>query len=47
MEANARRTGRDAEFAAALDRFCDEWNHGDAGHARFEKEYLLAVGRRR
>ena len=47
VEANARRTDRDAEFAAALDRFCDEWNHGDADRARFDKEYLLAVGRRR
>ena len=46
-EANARRTGREAEFVAALDRFCDEWNRGDADRARFEKEYLLAVGRRR
>ena len=47
VEANARRTDRDAQFAAALDRFCDEWNHGDADDARFDKEYLLAVGRRR
>ena len=47
VEANARRTGREDEFAAALDAFCDEWNRGDAAGARFEKEYLLAVGRRR
>ena len=42
----ARRTDREAEFVAALDRFCDEWSHGDADRARFDKEYLLAVGRR-
>ena len=47
VEANARRTESEAEFVAALDRFCDEWNHGDADRARFDKEYLLAVGRRR
>jgi SAM-dependent methyltransferase len=45
--ANAARTGREAEFDAALDRFCDEWNRGMPGRARFEKEYLLAVGTRR
>jgi SAM-dependent methyltransferase len=41
--ANAAREG---EFDAALDAFCDEWNRGTDGRARFEKEYLLAVGRR-
>jgi len=30
----------------ALDRFCDEWNRGTPDRARFEKEYLLAVGTR-
>ena len=45
-QANARRTGREAEFEAALDGFCDEWNVGSAGDARFEMEYLLAVGTR-
>ncbi len=44
--ANARRTGREAEFDEALDRFCDEWNRGTPDRARFEKEYLLAVGTR-
>jgi SAM-dependent methyltransferase len=44
--ANASSTGREAEFDDALDRFCDEWNHGTAERARFEKEYLLAVGTR-
>ena len=45
--ANAAATGREDEFDAALDGFCDEWNRGTADHARFEKEYLLAVGTRR
>ena len=44
--ANAARNGRDGEFDAALDAFCDEWNHGTAERARFEKQYLLAVGTR-
>ena len=41
---NARKTGRDAEFEQALDEFCDEWNRGAPDDARFEKEYLVAVG---
>jgi hypothetical protein len=45
-QANARRNGRDAELEAALDAFCDEWDRGTPDHARFELEYLLAVGRR-
>ncbi len=45
--ANAERNDRAAEFDAALDGFCDEWNRGTPDRARFEKEYLLAVGRRR
>ena len=45
--ANAAREGREAEFDADLDRFCDEWNRGTPQRARFEKEYLLAVGTRR
>ncbi len=44
--ANAARNGREAEFDEALDRFCDEWNRGTADRARFDKEYLLAVGTR-
>jgi SAM-dependent methyltransferase len=43
---NASRTGREAEFDAALDRFCDERNLGTPDQARFEMEYLLAVGTR-
>jgi hypothetical protein len=44
--ANAQRNEREAEFDAALDAFCDEWNRGTPDAARFEKEYLLAVGSR-
>ena len=45
--ANAEREGREAEFDEALSSFCEEWNRGSAEDARFEKEYLLAVGRRK
>ncbi len=44
--ANAARTGREAEFDEALDRFCDEWNRGTPDRARFDSEYLLSVGTR-
>jgi SAM-dependent methyltransferase len=44
--ANAAREGREAEFDEALDAFCDEWNRGEPGAARFEKEYLVTVGTR-
>ena len=44
---NAVANGRDAEFDEALDLFCDEWNRGGDGRARFEKEYLIVVGTRR
>jgi SAM-dependent methyltransferase len=44
--ANAEKDGREAEFDRALDEFCDEWNRGTPEQARFEKEYLLAVGTR-
>ena len=44
--ANAERNGRAKEFDEALDAFGDEWNRGTAERARFEKEYLLAVGTR-
>jgi SAM-dependent methyltransferase len=42
--ANAEREGRASEFDRAIDAFCDEWNRGTLDCARFEKEYLLAVG---
>jgi len=44
--ANAVRNSREAELDEALDRFCDEWNLGSDDDARFEKEYLLAIGTR-
>jgi hypothetical protein len=44
--ANARQNGRDAELDEALGGFCEEWNLGTPEHARFEMEYLLAVGTR-
>jgi hypothetical protein len=30
----------------ALNSFCDQWNRGTPEHARFEQEYLVAVGTR-
>ena len=44
--ANAAKDGREAELDEALDGFCDEWNLGTPERARFEMEYLLAVGTR-
>ena len=44
--ANAERDGRAEEFDEALSRFSDEWNLGTQEEARFEQEYLLAVGTR-
>ncbi len=45
-QANARKNGREAEFEEALDRFSEEQNLGSAEDARFEMEYLVAVGRK-
>ena len=47
VRANAARDGREEEFDRALAEFCDEWNRGTPEDARFEMEYLLAVGSRR
>ena len=44
--ANAEKDGREDEFDRAIDEFCDEWDRGEPGQARFEKEYLVAVGTR-
>lgn len=44
--ANAERDDRAEEFDAALDGFCDEWNRGTPDAARFEMEYLVAIGTR-
>ena len=43
---NAESNGKADEFDQALSAFCDEWNLGSAEQARFEHEYLLAVGKR-
>jgi SAM-dependent methyltransferase len=45
--ANAVKQGRERDFDAAIDAFCDEWARGTSGPAHFRKEYLLAVGTRR
>ena len=44
--AHAERNGQASEFDAALDAFAEEWNLGTPERARFEKEYLVAVGTR-
>jgi SAM-dependent methyltransferase len=46
-QGNARKNGKEEEFEAALDAFCDEWNRGTNERARFEMQYLVAVGTRR
>ena len=46
-EANAKKNDRGDEFGEVMNRFCEEWNRGTPEDARFEKEYLLAVGKRR
>jgi SAM-dependent methyltransferase len=43
---NAVKDGREAEFDGALNDFCAEWNRGAPDQARFEQEYLVAVGTR-
>ena len=44
--ANARRNGREEELESALGDFCREWNLGTDDDARYELEYLVAIGRR-
>jgi len=44
--ANAEKEGRAEEFDQAMSDFCEEWNRGSAEDARFEKEYLIAIGRK-
>lgn len=44
--ANAARDDRADEFDTALDAFCEKCNRGTTERARFENEYLLAVGTR-
>ncbi|WP_369138389.1 class I SAM-dependent methyltransferase [Modestobacter versicolor] len=45
--ANAAKDGREHDFDAALGAFCVEWDRGTPERARFEMEYLVAVGTRR
>jgi len=45
--ANAAKDGREEELDQALRAFCDEWNRGEPDDARFEQEYLVAVGTRK
>ena len=44
--ANAVKNGQEAEFDEALNNFPGEWNLGTEDDARFEQEYLVAVGTR-
>jgi SAM-dependent methyltransferase len=44
--ANAEKDGRAEELDAAIDEFSEEWNRGSEDDARFEMEYLIAVGTR-
>jgi SAM-dependent methyltransferase len=44
--ANAEANGRTDELNQAMDDFCNEWNLGEPDNARFEQEYLVAVGKR-
>jgi SAM-dependent methyltransferase len=44
--ANARKNDREPELVDAIDKFCDEWNLGTQDEARFQQEYLVAVGTR-
>ncbi len=46
VRGNAEKEGRAEEFDDALDAFCDEWNSGSDDDARFEQDYLVAVGER-
>jgi SAM-dependent methyltransferase len=43
---NASRDGREQELRDEIDRFSRDWNLGSEDDARFEMEYLLAVGRK-
>lgn len=46
VRANAKKEGREHELDEALTAFCTRWNRGTMEQARFEQEYLLAVGLR-
>jgi ubiquinone/menaquinone biosynthesis C-methylase UbiE len=44
--ANARKHGQEADLDAALVEFCNRWNRGSGDRARFQQEYMLAIGTR-
>lgn len=44
--ANAAKEGREGELDKVLDDFCHRWNRGSEEKARFEPEYIVAVGSR-
>jgi SAM-dependent methyltransferase len=44
--ANAEKNGQTDELNRAIADFCEEWDLGEAGQARFEQEYLVSVGTR-
>ncbi len=44
--ANAAEDGREHELDEALAALCERWDRGTDGGARFEMEYLVAVGTR-
>lgn len=44
--ANAKKASRESELDEALEALSERWNRGSADKARFEVEYLLAVGTR-
>jgi SAM-dependent methyltransferase len=46
-QANAEKNGRKDELDDAMKAFTEEWNRGTEDDARFEQEYLVAVGIRR
>lgn len=46
IEANARENGRGEEFGAALRALCVDHDRGTPDQARFEMDYLLAIGTR-
>ena len=44
--ANAEKNSREGELDGALQSFCERWNRGGDDRARFEQEYILAIGTR-
>ena len=44
--ANAAKSGREGELDKALEALCNRWNLGSDEKARFEMQYIIAVGTR-